>query len=81
MNRFLPKPESEVFCQSCGSDIVFDISDEEQRFCGCEDANMVASWAAKNGHIIHLSSSLNNLFVGKELTIQSSPKMNLYYEL
>jgi hypothetical protein len=82
-NKYKKKPSSEVFCQSCGSDVNFTPKDIENReFCECGDgANVISSWAAKDGHMIHIVDSLNYLFIGEDLTIQSSSGKNLYYEL
>jgi len=75
------KPESEVHCQQCGNDVIIKV-ESGGRYCGCGSSpNIISSWAAKGGHMIHLSSSLNMLFIGEKMTIQSSASRTLYYEL
>jgi len=75
------KQNSQVFCQKCGHDVKIKIQ-AGGSYCACgESTDIISSWAAKNGQMIHLSSSLNVLFVGEKMTIQSSPSRTLYYEL
>jgi hypothetical protein len=75
------KEPSEVFCQKCGNDVTIKYETNGNN-CGCgPSTNIISSWAAKGGHMIHLSCSLNILFIGEKITIQSSPSRTLYYEL